>query len=197
MTFLKLQTAKTAVIIILLLGVIIQVLYNPISSAKHSLTISRVRAELPQARVKWDAQGITDYTFEIQGDARSICQPSAVIEVRNNVVVKVETKDFASDDSLAQLLPPEKWADPDWGEEVFLCSYVHFTMPQIFDLLEETLQNYPSSVMQADFDPDYGFLTNFSYGIYVGYGLLRPQISECCNVLSIKNFQPMVDQRTP
>ena len=181
-------------IVILLLGIAVQVLYDPISSAKHSLMVSNVRAELPQARAKWDASGITDYTFEIQGDARSICQPSAMIEVRNNVVVRVETKDFSSVDSPAQLLPPEQWADPDWGEEVFLCSYFHFTMPQIFDLLDETLQNYPSSIMQADFDSQYGFVTNFRFGIYAGYGLLRPRLDNCCNEFSIQNFQPLNDQ---
>lgn len=178
-------------IFILLVGLVIQVLYDPISSARHSLMVSNVRTELSQARAKWDAAGITDYTFEVQGDARSICQPSAMIEVRSNSVVKVEAKDFASDNSPAQLLPPEQWADPDWGEEVFLCSYYHFTMPQIFDLIDETLRNFPSSIMQADFDPEYGFVSDFSYGIYVGYGLLRPKLDNCCYEFHIRNFQPV------
>lgn len=138
---------------ILFIGILIQVLYDPISSARHSLMVSNVRTELPAARAKWESLGITDYTFEIQGDARSICQPSAMIEVRNNSVVKVEAKDFTTTDSPAQILPPDRWADPDWGEEVFLCSYFHFTMPQILDQVEETLRNYPSSIMHADFDP--------------------------------------------
>lgn len=173
-------------IIILLVG--IQILYDPISSARHALTVSRVRAELPQVRAKWDATVITDYTFEIVGDARSICQPSAVVEVRSGEVVKVETKDFASN-LPAQLLPPDKWADPDWGEEVFLCSYFHFTMPQFFGLVDETLRNYPSSIMQVEFDPQYGFVSKFSSGIYVGYGLARPKLSNCCNKFEIRNFQ--------
>jgi hypothetical protein len=187
----------TVGIVILLFGLVIQVLYDPVSSARHALMVSNVRAELPQARAKWDAAGITDYTFEIQGDARSICQPSAIIEVRNNIVVKVETKDFTSADSPAQILPPDRWADPDWGEEVFLCSYFHFTMPQVFDLVEQTLQSYPSSIMQAEFDPEYGFVSGFRFGIYVGYGLLKPRLSDCCNDLVIKNFQPLTDSPPP
>jgi len=175
-------------IIILLFGILIQILYDPISSARHALLVSSVRTELPDARAKWDATGITDYTFEIVGDGRSICQPSAIVEVRGGEVVKVETKDFASN-SPAQLLPLDKWADPDWGEEVFLCSYFHFTMPQFFDLVDETLQNYPSSIMQAEFNPQYGFVSHFNFGIYVGYGLARPKLSNCCNVFEIRNFQ--------
>jgi hypothetical protein len=196
MTFLTPRIAKAAAII-LFIGILIQVLYDPISSAKHSLEVSGVRTELPQARAKWEAFGITDYRFDIQGNARSICQPSAIIEVKNDVIVKVETRDFSSKNSRAQLLPPEKWADPGWGDEVFLCNYARFTMTQIFDLLDNTLQNYPSSVMRAEFDPEYGFLADFSYGIHVGYGLLKPQVGDCCNILSIKNFQPLVHPRKP
>jgi len=172
-------------IIILLIG--IQILYDPILSAKHALTVSRVRTELPDARARWDATGITDYTFEIVGDARSICQPSAVIEVRSGEVVMVETKDFTGD-SPSQILPHDKWADPDWGEEVFLCSYFHFTMPHIFDMVDETLRNFPSSIMHTSFDPQYGFVSKFSSGIYVGYGLARPKLSNCCNTFEIQNF---------
>lgn len=186
MTSSKLPIAKTAGIIILLFGAVFQTLYDPISSAKHALEVTSVRAELPPARAKWESFGLTDYTFEIEGEARSICQPSAIIEVKNDIVVKVETIGSAR-----QILPPDKWANPDWGNEVFLCNYNHFTMTLIFDLLEQTLQNFPSSILQADFDKEYGFVTNLSYGIYTGYGLLRPRVSNCCNIFSIKNFQPI------
>ncbi|HSO11217.1 MAG TPA: DUF6174 domain-containing protein [Anaerolineales bacterium] len=187
----RFHSARLAWIIVLITATLIQILYDPISSIKHSRLVSRTRAELPRARAKWEASGITDYTFEIQGNARSICQPSAVIEVRGNVVVRVETRDFTSDDSPAQILPPDKWADPDWGEEVFLCSYTHFTMPQIFDLIDETLRNFPSSIMYADFDSEYGFPSKFSFGIYAGYGLLRPKLGNCCHEFQIRNFQPL------
>jgi len=185
----KLRTVGMAVVTILLVGVIIQVLYDPISSVRHSLLVSNVRAELPQARAKWESLGIDDYTFEIQGGAPLLCQLKAKIEVRSNFVVQVETLEPFSEDASAQILPSEKWADPDWGEEVFLCSYYHFTMPQIFDLVEVTLRNYPSSIIDAEFDPKYGFVTSFKYGLYVGKGLLRPKVSNCCSKLTIKGFQ--------
>jgi len=181
-------------VVVLFVGILIQVLYDPISSVRHSLLVSHVRTELPQARTKWDSLGISDYTFEIQGVAPLICQPSVIVEVRDGAVVKVETNEFLSADSPAQNLPPEKWSDPDWGEENFLCSYYHFTMPQIFNLVEVTLQDYPASIMQAEFDPEHGFVTKFEYGLYVGKGLLRPKVSECCNNFSIRNFQPLPPQ---
>ena len=189
--FVKLRIVKWGGVI-LFVGILIQVLYDPISSVKHSLLVSHVRTELPQARAKWESLGIDDYTFEIVGDARSICKPSAIIEVRNDEVVKVETQDFASTDAPAQLLPSDQWADPDWGEEVFLCSYYHFTMPQIFDLIDITLRNYPASIMQADFDAQYGFVSDLNFGIYVGYGLARPKLDNCCNEFHIRNFQAVI-----
>jgi len=183
------KSQAVVIISILLIGTLIQVLYDPISSVRHSLLVSSVRSELPQARAKWDSLGISDYTFEIHGISPLICQLKAKIKVRSNLVVQVETLDPFSDDESAQILPSDEWADPDWGEEVFLCSYYHFTMPQILDLVEVTLDNYPSSIIDAEFDPEYGFVTRFEYGLYVGKGLLRPKVSDCCNRLEIKDFQ--------
>ena len=162
-----------------------QILYDPISSAKHALTVASVRSQLPQAEAKWDASEISGYTFEIIGDGRSICQPSARIEVQDDKVVNVEVLGPP-----AKILPPDQWTDPDWENEVFLCNYRNFTMTKIFELVELTLQNFPSSILQADFDSEYGFVTSFEYGIYVGYGLARPKISNCCNIFRIQNFQP-------
>ncbi|MBI5822756.1 MAG: hypothetical protein HZB18_01920 [Chloroflexi bacterium] len=189
MAYSKPRIAKITAIL-LLLGILIQILYDPISSARHSLEISSVRNQLPQARTKWEGFGISDYTFEIIGDARSICQPSARIEVQNDAVAKVEMMDFTSEGTTPQLLSPDRWADPDWGNEIFLCNYNQFTMTSIFELIEQTLQNFPSSIIQTDFDPEYGFVTYFRYGIYTGHGWLRPQVSDCCNVFRIQNFQP-------
>jgi hypothetical protein len=171
--------------VILLIAIIVQVLYDPVASVKHTLKVASVRAELPQKRAQWDASAIKNYTFEIQGDGRSICKPYADIEVREGIVAKVETKDPVG------ILSPEYWADPSWGEEVFLCSYSHYTMPQIFDLVAITLRNFPSSIMQAEFDPQYGFVSRFKFGIYVGYGLARPRLNDCYNEFQITKFQPL------
>lgn len=43
--------------------VLTQLLYDPISSAKHALIVSNASSRLPEARAKWESFGITDYTF--------------------------------------------------------------------------------------------------------------------------------------
>ena len=50
-----------------------------------------------------------------------------------------------------------------------------------------------TGIMQAEFDDEHGFVSDFSFGIYVGYGLLRPRISNCCNEFQIRNFQVLTD----
>jgi len=180
-------TSKTRLIIasgIVILLILFQVLYDPISSLKHTLVVSSIRSQLPQSQAKWNEFKISDYTFEIIGNGRSICQPSARIEVQDDKVIKVEMLGSPS-----TILPPEQWSDPDWENEVFLCNYRNFTMTKIFELVELTLQNFPASILQADFDAKYGYVTTFEYGIYVGHGLARPQLSNCCNVFKIQNFQ--------
>jgi len=173
--------------ILLLIGILIHVLFDPISSVKHNLEILRVHNKSPNAREKWDAQKIANYRFEIQGAVPLICLPHAVIEVRNHAVVKVETITAEGLRSLS----PDKWSDPDWGEEVFLCDYSNFTMTQFFGLIDRAFQNDPSVILSADFDPDYGFVATYSYGLFVGHGLLSPKISECCGEFSISKFEPL------
>ncbi len=189
MKYLKPHSVSITVIALLLV-ILIQVLYDPISSIQHSLNVVGIRKQLPQARAKWGALEITGYTFEIIGNARSICQPSARIEVQNDVVVNVELLDFAAKNPTPQTLAPDQWTDPDWGNEVFLCNYNNFTFTKVFELMGQTFQNFPSSVLQAEFDDQYGFITSFEYGIYVGKGLAQPQVSNCCNIFRIQNFRP-------
>lgn len=183
------KLAVTAVTIVLLIGIAIQILFDPLASAKHALEIWRVRNELPEARAKWDAQKIADYSFEVRGYVPLACLASALIEVRNGAVVQVESRDFLPGDSPTKLLPPEEWGTPSLGGQIFPCNYANFTMPQVFDFLDQLLERDASSILQVDFDPNYGFITYFSFGSLVPKGVLSPRIGDCCSWFSIENFQ--------
>lgn len=174
---------RLAVIVILILLALVQFLYDPISSVGHSLEISHIRDQFPVARAQWDTAAIQDYRFEIRGRSQSICDVDAMIEVRSNIVTEVVLLQSASP------LPPENWADPDWGNEVFLCDYNHFTIPRIFDMVGKTLQNEPSSILEIEFDPQHGFVTGFRDGIFVARGWLSPKIGDVYNEFQIRNFQ--------
>lgn len=181
MTGSKIRLAAIAIVILLAL---FQSLYDPISSVRHSLEVAGIKGRFFNAQAQWNAAAIQDYSFEIQGSSQSLCVVNAVIEVRNNIVTEVKPLGGSSP------LSPEKWADPDWGNEVFLCDYNHFTIPRIFDMVTQTLQNAPFSILEAKFDPQYGFVTDFRDGIFIGKGWLNPKISDVYDEFQIRNFQP-------
>lgn len=162
---------------------IIQLLYDPISSAKHSLDVNRIQTGYSQARAQWEQADIRDYTFEIRGSSQSICPVNAVIQVRDNRVTEVHPLDLDSP------LPTRKWEDPFWGSEVFLCSYANFTFTHILDMVYHILQTAPSSLLAAEFDPGAGFVTRFQDGIFSGNGWLNPKVSEFYNEFTITDFQ--------
>ncbi|MBI3170181.1 MAG: hypothetical protein HYZ22_16985 [Chloroflexi bacterium] len=178
----KTQLAIIAVAIVLLFA-LVQFLYDPISSVEHLLEVSHIHDQFPVARSQWDAAAIQDYSFEIRGSSQSICAVDALVEVQNNIVTEVTPLQNTFS------LPPEKWADPDWGNEVFLCDYNHFTIPRIFDMVEKTLQNAPTSILEIEFDLRYGFVTDFRDGIFLGHGWLDPKIGAVYNEFQIRNFR--------
>lgn len=178
------------IILVLLIGLIIQVLFDPLGSIEHSGQVVKARILSTSARAKWDAQKIADYSFEIRGYAPLACIVSALIEVRNGVVVQVELMDFVPGDSPTSFLPPEEWANSSYfSDQIFLCDHANFTIPQIFDLLEELLEMEAASILRVDFDPKYGFTTYFRFGSFVPNGLLSPRIGDCCSEFRIENFQ--------
>ena len=164
--------------------ILTQFLYDPLSLVRRSLNAAEIRDQFSDARAKWDAAALTDYSFELHGASQNICAVDAVIEVRNNRVVEVMPSNMST------LLPAGAWADPDWGNEVFLCDYNHFTIPRMFVMVEKTLQNSPSAILEAEFDPLYGFITHFKDGLSARSGWLNPITQSVYNEFQIINFQP-------
>jgi len=177
----KMLIAFTGSILVLAL---LQLLFDPLSPSLHSLKAANTRARFAEAKVQWDAANIKDYAFEIRGSSQNICAVDAVIEVRGNVVTQVQPLNAAPP------LPPEKWADPDWGNEIFLCDYNHFTVPQMLVMVGKTLQNSPFAILEAEFDPRYGFITNFKDGVLGNNGWLHPIARTIYNEFQVVNFQP-------
>lgn len=167
----------------LLVLAVAQILFDPISSIRHSLDIANVRNRFGTAQSKWVAANIEDYSFEIHGRSQGICAVNALIEVRDNVVVRAQPLNAASP------LPPEKWADPDWGNEVFLCDYSHFTVSQMFAMLAKTLQNSPFAILEAEFDPRYGFIAHFQNGMFFSDGWLNMRATTIYNEFRVINFE--------
>ena len=180
MSDLKIRIAVAVLVIVLAL---VQFLFDPISSIQHSLDIANIRNGFDTAQSMWVSASVEDYSFEIHGRSQSICAVDAQVKVEDNAVKEVRHLTSASS------LPPEQWADPDWGNEVFLCDYNHFTVPQMFSMLAKTLQNSPFAVLKAEFDPQYGFITRFEDGLFASSGRLSMRTKSVYNEFQISNFK--------
>jgi len=175
--------ARIAAVIILIVLVGMQILADPISSAKHSMEINHIQNMFAEAQHNWAAANISGYRFEIHGSSQGLCAVNAVIEVKANTVTEVKPLDAAAP------LPPDAWPDPDWGNEVFLCAYNHFTIPQMFAMLEKALKNSPFTILEAEFDPQYGFMTRFKDGRFASQGWLNLRGRKVYNEFQISNFK--------
>ena len=163
--------------------ILMQFLYDPLGFLEQKLNVGNIQAQLAKAQTQWDSAMIEDYSFEIYGASQSICKVNAWIEVHDEAVVKVKPLHMNS------ALPPDAWADPDWGNEIFLCDYNHFTVSQMLAMLGKTLENSPFAILDAEFDPQYGFVTQFEDGIPARHGWLNLQNKSVYNEFQVSNFK--------
>ena len=169
--------------IVLAVIVVVQVLCDPLSPALHFGQGLKAKLFLPHARQKWDAQEITHYKFDFKAYVPLACIVGGSVEVKDELVIHVGPSSDAAKGPIPLL-------DPGFttSEDFFLCNYKNYTMPGFFDEVERWIKLYPS-IRHVSFDPEYGFISSFSFGSSGGYGLLSPKISDCCGGFSIRNFQ--------
>ena len=170
------------VLIILLAGIVLQILFDPLSGFSSLSENLQARIGLPFAHRKWESQGITHYSFDIQGSVPLVCMFGGNIEVQDGVIIRTSVR---SDGQLSPALTAIK--DPP------LCNYQIYTIPLLFDELERSLHESPLSVSQISFDPKYGFITRLGFGNCGGRGLLSPIVSDCHAGFTIENFQVLDD----
>ena len=176
---------KTRIIVgvIFIALILAHFLYDPLSFLQHTVEVRNIQSRFVKAHLQWDSAIIQHYSFEIRGSSQDICMVNALIEVQDNKVILVQPLGTSSP------LSPQKWADPDWGNEVFLCDYNHFTIPKIFAMLEKTLGNSPFAILETEFDSLYGFITQFEDGISTSHGWLNFRDKNVYNEFQISNFK--------
>lgn len=171
---------------IFLFIVVIQVLFDPLSDLQHRAERRQARLYLPTVRQKWEAQGITHYRFDIRGYVPLACMFGGGIEVKDGEVIPGEGSDAGE---------PGTMLYPGFAEmdNLPLCNSQNYSMPGLITLIENWLEESPSSITEISFDLQYGFISSFSFGSPGGNGLLSPTISDCCGGFTIENFQVLGD----
>ena len=166
----------------ILLIVLFQVLFDPLSSVQHLGERLQARFYLSTAREKWEAQGIRHYRFDFKGYVPLVCVFGGGVEVNDGVVILGPRSD-ADDPQVLLSLGFSGLNEPS------LCNDQNYSMPLLFDEIERWLQDSPGSIMQISFDPQYAFISSFKFGNPGGRGWLSPIISDCCGGITIENFQ--------
>jgi hypothetical protein len=161
--------------IILLIGLVIEVLLDPLSSILRSSENIQARVGTPNARAKWDAKKVNHYKFDIRGSVPLQCSFNGNIEVKDGEVIGIGSRSDTGINLLSQGGP----------NAPFLCDYRNYTVSQFFDEIEHSLQ----FVSQISFDAKYGFISSVRFGNPGGWGLLSPRIFDCCSAFTIENFQ--------
>ena len=180
-----LKRNKKTVWVVLIILLVIQVLFDPLSPILNFIQSAKAKLLLPLARQKWESQGVTHYSYDVYAFSQ-LCFMGANIEVDDGVVVHA-----------GPVLKPDPWdmiqgvnQNPGWPPEMwFLCDYQNYTVPNLFDHLEKQVQITRSTGTSISFDNTYGFISHFRLDWSSGHGLLGPKISSCCYGFRIWNFQ--------
>ena len=189
-TFLLTAKSKTLLKILgLTFGVVLllEILFDPLSFVGNIVKANQVRGDLPTARARWEARGITDYTIEVEGFVPLTCVYAASLTVKQGVLVNVLARSMPFDETAPWIsVSQEKWDDPQ-------CSYTNLLIPEIFKRVEQDLKEIDpwDAELKVAFDPEYGFITHYELNYGYGHGLLSPAISECCTRYEFRNFQPI------
>ena len=111
------------------------------SSATEPLSDAE-RTELAQARARWNAAGLNNYSFE----QRQLCFcPPGVAEWARVTV---------SDGRVVSAVRPEDGLPIESGSRL--------TVPQLFDIVEQASDDDYLSDIQVEFDAQYGYPTSIS-----------------------------------
>ncbi len=129
---------------IMLIVVILSLLGQYVVSPSVKTDTLRIKAELPAAKARWQAHNVTDYNIDINGGRPFdlVCFQNVTISVRNGKLADVYNSCCSG------------------------CSYDSMTVEQMFTTIEKHLENLnpQETYLTATFDPEWGFVTEYSYG---------------------------------
>ncbi|HET7010752.1 MAG TPA: hypothetical protein VFI11_08260 [Anaerolineales bacterium] len=165
--------------------VVVQILFDPLEALGDAFSVARLRADLPRAMARWQAQDIHDYRLEIRGAAPLVCLVDGEITVSDDQLVELRLrKDILTPSS--GLRPV---AEADWRRSS--CKYEDLTVARMFERVARQVQEAGvlGGPLRVQFDAERGFITQYRYGRSAYGGLLGPTVSECCTWFEFTNLR--------
>ncbi len=183
----KSKTKLKIIGVICLVLFAIELLIDPISYVTNVIRIAQIRRELPAAKARWQAQGITNYTVNVRGGVPLKCialDAALVVEQGQLTRVLIRQNPFDHASPFVNSVDAEAWGG---------CAYGELLAPAMFERIEQILQtiNPATDELIVSFDETSGIVTRFTLNTSYGIGLLRPAIGDCCMGYEFRDFQPM------
>lgn len=167
-----------------LVSCFIELQFTPLRNTLARVEFNQIRSELPQAKARWEATGITSYDVGVWMFSAS-CIQDVSLKVRGSELSEVIMMTRSRWDAIPSpvaLVERESWPDQDgW------CAYNNVLVPQMFDTVEKALEELKpeESDLSVTFDEQYGF---------VGYyRRVCRAVSHCVTEIHLEDFQPLAD----
>ena len=149
-----------------------------------------LQIEFDTAKVKWDSQGIKDYSYDVEYIVPMIGICGAQIIVKQGEIVKVAE---TINDGLGKLPTPIVLSAPEWKHEH--CDYSeHLTIPNIFDRVQMLIN--ANRTLDVNFNREFGYVEQYYGNANIGYAFLKTYITESEFSYIFSNFQRL-DNTTP
>lgn len=179
------RTGYAALILVLL---ILELLFDPLSLMVNVIRINRLRAELPAARVRWQSHGVSDYDIDARASIPPVCWFEATLSVRGGELNAVMAQEGLH--PLVSTSPKVPIKQASWDGH---CPYRQFSVAQTSKTIEQSLDkiDIATEALTVSFDPEFGFVTHHEHRYGYGMGLLSPRVGDCCVEYVFSNFQPV------
>lgn len=171
--------------VLISIGLVVQVLFDPLQWGINVVQIVRYRIELPMAMARWEKAGVTGYQIEVRGGYPLECTVTARLIVREGEGIEAqELPRFPSPAPQVLVGTATGWPD---------CQAQDYTVPQVLDYLDEVIRSVDPSFTQVkiSFDRQYGYVRWFEINSGYRLGLLTPGVGDCCSRFDFENFEAL------
>ena len=180
-------------IVFIVFSVCSLLILDPISLAKTALDINYLRGKLPQARTRWLAHQIQDYSIEVDGyTAWDTCKAKLIVRQGELAEVEVHRPPIDPTEMSKLPIPTDEWVAASGNYPQ--CEYGEFTILAFLERTDEFLSiaNPWDDQYQVSFDPHWGYISSYKYHSHFGFGVLGwNSIADGDAYYEFSDFQPL------
>ena len=168
----------------LIIGLSVQVLFDPLAGVLNTMRILLYRFELPLAQARWQNAGLAEYQVDVHGSIPLDCLISVRLITREGKLEKAQNISFVRGPKTEV-----------WGDYINMnnpgCDINNITIPGTFQQVSDLLKdiNPLETEVNISLNLEYGYVTYFEMGTLHSRGILVPGMADCCSHFYFDNFE--------